>query len=370
MGGGQDSPVGVQCREEGATEGTGQAQTGGEAGQRAPQRREVGQSAGPRGGGHPGCEPPEPAMGPRGGTERGAWPRLALTWPQVRFNVAAAQCRLGLRAEAARSLEDAVSEGPEGAHRDLGAALARVQVRGGWAGPGRPLSPGSRADPKPLAGPSTHRCAHPHGTASGRPGRVRGAGGPCARVWWPGPWGRAGAPSNTPALEVGAAAGGGGQTQGRHVPGPLQEQGALRPRSVPRGEVFRPPRRYLEHLEPMDFLGKAKVRAASRFSGHGPSGARGPSGQRRARPVLSSRAGGARPAQALVGGRWVRGWGHVSKWGSQTWDRGTRGQSRGPRCCPACRCRHGSAGPGSPLRVPGGGGGGRPAGRGRGSGRR
>ncbi|KAF6126055.1 NADPH oxidase activator 1 [Phyllostomus discolor] len=89
--------------------------------------------------------------------------RFKLQAWEVLFNVAAAQCRLGLWAEAARSLEDAVSKGPEGARRDLDVALARVQ-----------------------------------------------------------------------------------------------EQGTLQPRSVPRGEVFRPPRRYLEHLRPMDFLGKAK----------------------------------------------------------------------------------------------------------------
>lgn len=38
-----------------------------------------------------------------------------------------------------------------------------------------------------------------------------------------------------------------------------QKQAPLQPRQVPPGEVFRPHRRYLEHLEPVDFLGKAKV---------------------------------------------------------------------------------------------------------------
>ncbi|XP_035876038.1 NADPH oxidase activator 1 [Phyllostomus discolor] len=114
--------------------------------------------------------------------------RFKLQAWEVLFNVAAAQCRLGLWAEAARSLEDAVSKGPEGARRDLDAALARVQ--GLW--------------------------------------QVRAA--------------RRG-------VGMGRAS--------------LQEQGTLQPRSVPRGEVFRPPRRYLEHLRPMDFLGKAKVVVAS-----------------------------------------------------------------------------------------------------------
>ncbi|XP_010607081.1 NADPH oxidase activator 1 isoform X3 [Fukomys damarensis] len=39
----------------------------------------------------------------------------------------------------------------------------------------------------------------------------------------------------------------------------VQKQAPLQPRQVPPGKVFRPHRRYLEHLEPMDFLGKAKV---------------------------------------------------------------------------------------------------------------
>ena len=43
-----------------------------------------------------------------------------------------------------------------------------------------------------------------------------------------------------------------------HVPS--QKQEPLQLRQVPRGEVFQPPRRYLKHLEPMDFLGKAKVK--------------------------------------------------------------------------------------------------------------
>lgn len=40
---------------------------------------------------------------------------------------------------------------------------------------------------------------------------------------------------------------------------PSQKQVPLQLRQVPKGEVFQPPRKYLQHLEPMDFLGKAKV---------------------------------------------------------------------------------------------------------------
>ncbi|XP_022357512.1 NADPH oxidase activator 1 isoform X5 [Enhydra lutris kenyoni] len=90
--------------------------------------------------------------------------RFKLKAWEVLFNVGAAQCRLGLWAEATRSLEEALSKGPEGAGDDLHAAL-----------------------------------------------------------------------------------------------GQLQKQVPLQPRQVPRGEVFRPHRRHLEHLEPVDFLGKAKV---------------------------------------------------------------------------------------------------------------
>lgn len=52
------------------------------------------------------------------------------------FNVGAAQCRLGLWAEATRSLEEALSKGPEGAGDDLHTALGQLQVRG--AGESRP----------------------------------------------------------------------------------------------------------------------------------------------------------------------------------------------------------------------------------------
>ncbi|XP_025843681.1 NADPH oxidase activator 1 isoform X1 [Vulpes vulpes] len=83
---------------------------------------------------------------------------------RVLFNVGAAQCALGLWAEAAGSLEEALCKGPEGTREDLHAALAQVQ-----------------------------------------------------------------------------------------------KQATLQLRQVPRGEVFRPHRRYVEHLEPVDFLGKAKV---------------------------------------------------------------------------------------------------------------
>ncbi|XP_040488218.1 NADPH oxidase activator 1 isoform X4 [Ursus maritimus] len=90
--------------------------------------------------------------------------RFKLKAWEVLFNVGAAQSRLGLWAEATRSLEEALSKGPEGARDDLHAALDQ-----------------------------------------------------------------------------------------------LQKQAPLQPRQVPRGEVFRPHRRHLEHLEPVDFLGKAKV---------------------------------------------------------------------------------------------------------------
>lgn len=42
----------------------------------------------------------------------------------------------------------------------------------------------------------------------------------------------------------------------------VQKQVPLQLQQVPKGEVFQPPRRYLKHLEPMDFLGKAKVVAS------------------------------------------------------------------------------------------------------------
>nr|XP_031532921.1 NADPH oxidase activator 1 [Vicugna pacos] len=87
---------------------------------------------------------------------------------EVRFNMAAAQCQLGLWAEATRSLEKAISQGPDGARDDLDVALGQVQ-----------------------------------------------------------------------------------------------KQAPLQPRQVPGGEVFRPHRRHLEHLEPVDFLGKAKVVACT-----------------------------------------------------------------------------------------------------------
>ncbi|XP_032117590.1 NADPH oxidase activator 1 isoform X2 [Sapajus apella] len=43
----------------------------------------------------------------------------------------------------------------------------------------------------------------------------------------------------------------------------VQRQSLLPLRQVPRGEVFRPHRRHLDHLEPMDFLGKAKMLPAT-----------------------------------------------------------------------------------------------------------
>ncbi|XP_060464072.2 NADPH oxidase activator 1 isoform X2 [Panthera onca] len=86
---------------------------------------------------------------------------------EVLFNLGAAQCRLGLWAEATRSLEEALSKGSEGARDHLCTALDQVQ-----------------------------RQVH------------------------------------------------------------------LLPRQGPRGEVFRPHRWHLELLEPVDFLGKAKVQGA------------------------------------------------------------------------------------------------------------
>ncbi|XP_069333274.1 NADPH oxidase activator 1 [Eulemur rufifrons] len=93
--------------------------------------------------------------------------RFKLQAWEVLYNMAAAQCRLGLWTEASHSLAEATSKWPEGAQDGLDTALAQVQIQ---------------------------------------------------------------------------------------VP--------LQPRQVPRGEIFRPHRRYLEHLEPVDFLGKAKVVAS------------------------------------------------------------------------------------------------------------
>ncbi|XP_036040093.1 NADPH oxidase activator 1 [Onychomys torridus] len=42
----------------------------------------------------------------------------------------------------------------------------------------------------------------------------------------------------------------------------VQKQVPPQLRQVPKGKVFQPPRQYLQHLEPMDFLGKAKVVAS------------------------------------------------------------------------------------------------------------
>ncbi|XP_010831639.1 PREDICTED: NADPH oxidase activator 1, partial [Bison bison bison] len=94
--------------------------------------------------------------------------RFKLQAWEVLFNMAAVQSQLGLWAEAACSLGDAISKGPEGARNGLDIALGQVQ---------------------------------------------------------------------------------------KQVP--------LQPRQVPRGEVFRPHRRHVEHLEPVDFLGKAKVLASA-----------------------------------------------------------------------------------------------------------
>lgn len=75
-------------------------------------------------------------------------PRLS-PGAQVLFNVAAAQCRLGLWAEATRSLEEAVAKGPEGAC-DLNTALGHVQVRKA----GEEGRQGARGERVPLRLPS------------------------------------------------------------------------------------------------------------------------------------------------------------------------------------------------------------------------
>ncbi|XP_029777048.1 NADPH oxidase activator 1 isoform X3 [Suricata suricatta] len=115
---------------------------------------------------------------------------------EVLFNLGAAQCRLGLWAEATRSLEEALSKGPERAHHDLRTALDQVQ-----------------------------------------------------------------------------------------------KQVHLQPRQVPRGEVFRPHRRHLELLEPVDFLGKAKV-VSSAFPEDPQEGGQPP------RPQVQDADAGARPGEA------------------------------------------------------------------------
>ncbi|KAK2120839.1 hypothetical protein P7K49_002225 [Saguinus oedipus] len=48
---------------------------------------------------------------------------------------------------------------------------------------------------------------------------------------------------------------------------PLQRQSLLPPRQVPRGKVFRPHRRHLDYLKPVDFLGKAKVKVRGGIPG-------------------------------------------------------------------------------------------------------
>ena len=63
-------------------------------------------------------------------------PRTASPPPQVLFNMAAVQSQLGLWAEAACSLGDAISKGPEGARNGLDVALGQVQVRDGQGEPG------------------------------------------------------------------------------------------------------------------------------------------------------------------------------------------------------------------------------------------
>lgn len=133
---------------------------------------------------------------------------------------------------------------------------------------------------------------------------------------------------------------------GLHWPVSLQKQAPLQPRRVPRGEVFRPQRRHLEHLEPVDFLGKAKVNRG-RFSFLGCKGS-GASSARQARAGGQARAelagclelrsqghmgsgpcgykslGGWRVGTRLpsnCGHAWAPGLGQCFQWGSQLWGR-------------------------------------------------
>ncbi|XP_027412783.1 NADPH oxidase activator 1 isoform X2 [Bos indicus] len=143
--------------------------------------------------------------------------RFKLQAWEVLFNMAAVQSQLGLWAEAACSLGDAISKGPEGARNGLDVALGQVQ----------------------------------------------------------------------------------------QVP--------LQPRQVPRGEVFRPRRRHVEHLEPVDFLGKAKVLASALpTDSHGvaPPQPQALDVRGEARPRAAARSGLCRPTfqEALpVGEAWERG---------------------------------------------------------------
>ncbi|XP_005083776.1 NADPH oxidase activator 1 isoform X2 [Mesocricetus auratus] len=52
----------------------------------------------------------------------------------------------------------------------------------------------------------------------------------------------------------------------------VQKRAPLQLRQVPTGEVFQPPRQYLQHLKPMDFLGKAKVVASGIPDNHNTDG--------------------------------------------------------------------------------------------------
>lgn len=56
---------------------------------------------------------------------------LPSPWPhsQVLYNVASAQCQLGLWTEAAGSLREAMSKWPEGSLNGLDSALDQLQVR-------------------------------------------------------------------------------------------------------------------------------------------------------------------------------------------------------------------------------------------------
>jgi hypothetical protein len=68
----------------------------------------------------------------------GTWPHHHLSpHSQVLYNVASAQCQVGLWTEAANTLAEAISKWPEGAQDGLDMALYQVQVR--RAGEGGPV---------------------------------------------------------------------------------------------------------------------------------------------------------------------------------------------------------------------------------------
>lgn len=125
---------------------------------------ESGAKAG-RGGGEGGVET-QRAEGTKGGS--GLSPGS-----QVLFNLGAAQCRLGLWAEATRSLEEALSKGSEGARDHLCTALDQVQVREGQGGKQVVPTPWGCWSHSPPC--RAHIYTGPQDFLEG--------GGPCAQVW-------------------------------------------------------------------------------------------------------------------------------------------------------------------------------------------